>query len=71
MIKKSPPLWRAMLEAGEQECKAMVGVPPDADQRVMASYLEAMVGIELGGCRLPVFWQDAFRHEANRARRGE
>jgi hypothetical protein len=70
-MKKSPPLWRTMLEAGENECRAMVGVPPDADGRLMASYLEAIIGIELGGCRLPLFWQDAFRNEAARARRGE
>jgi hypothetical protein len=71
MIKKSPPLWRAMLEASDRECKAMTGIPADADQNIMASHIEAMAGIEAFGCRLPVFWQDAFRHEAARARRGE
>ena len=49
----------------------MVGIPSDADQRIMASHLEAMAGIELCGCRLPLFWRDAFRGEAARARKGE
>ena len=71
MTKNPTPLWRTMLEASNRECKAMVGIPSDADQRIMASHLEAMLGIELCGCRLPRFWQDAFRGEAARARRGE
>ena len=49
----------------------MTGIPADADQNIMASHIEAMAGIEWFGCKLPTFWQDAFRHEAARARRGE
>jgi hypothetical protein len=72
MTKKSTPLWRTMLEASDRECKAMsFDIPPEADQKIMASHLEAMLDIELCGCRLPRFWQDAFRGEAARARRGE
>ena len=71
VIEKSPPLWRAMLKASDKECKAMTGIHSDADQRIMAAHLEAMLNIEQCGCRLPRFWQDAFRSEAARARRGE
>jgi hypothetical protein len=71
VMKKSPPLWRAMLEASNRECKAMTGIPADADQKIMASHIDAMADIEAFGCKLPTFWRDAFRHEAARARRGE
>jgi hypothetical protein len=60
-----------MLEASNRECKAMTGIPADADQKIMASHIEAMADIEVLGCKLPTFWRDAFRHEAARARRGE
>jgi hypothetical protein len=71
VMKKSPPLWRVMLEASDKECNAMTGIPSDADQRIMAAHIDAMADIEVLGCRLPTFWRDAFRNEAARARRGE
>lgn len=71
-MKQSQPLWRTMLKASDEECRTMGGdIPPDADQRIMAAHIEAMVNIEMCGYRLPRFWRDAFRHEAARARRGE
>ena len=71
VMKKSQPLWRAMLEASDRECNAMTGIPSDADQRIMAAHIDAMADIEVLGWKLPKFWRDAFHHEANRARRGE
>jgi hypothetical protein len=71
VMKKSQPLWRAMLEASDKECNAMTGIPADADQRIMAAHINAMADIEVLGWKLPKFWRDAFHHEANRARRGE